>query len=440
VLTFFAKTTLNKIYNNKPNYSNMYAYIPFFIMLIISVFPANAVFAQSEDTATSFESDTLITPATEEREIKNESWHAIQFRGKKVGSMHSIFSEVTSIPEDEVAVRKTYQFSREITLDIPVTATGKDALPLTYQRLTEETSFEAESLTFQSLYIKITFADKREITIRGEMAENKVKIDTTTKITPTDLVNPPPVKSEFIPKKNFFSEQLIGMAILRNNWEPGQSSSIQLIGQFIPGTYFTDAVFLIKDKSTQEIMGKPVDGYNCSLTFQDKSGGQKAVEYFYGLDGILQKQIIEGGLVIIKTTQDQASSGTEARLYFVRNGRPDPFISTMTFIRNTKSSIVETPGDRSPTKPDQVWGPFIKQAEEYLKEMKDLYEKTTEEKRPEVLAPYYYKILDIYNKIDASNDEEAKKKITVIREQADKYFAGVEKIYTQATYIAEEAK
>ena len=397
------------------------------IILLIYILPTNLISEQ----ATKSSSNSTTTPS--EKVIKNlpetakndDSWYIISLKGEKIGYMNSSFSELDNTTQENSQPQKLYKFLREISFIKP------SFLP--YQKLTEEIQVNADSLDFQSLNLKLLLIDNRELILKGLKDGNKVKFSKTVqRVSSTNEQIPETSTQEFTSKENLYSEQVLGAALIKNNWSVTQSYPLRFISSYNLSSPFVDAHLAVKEKTSQTIMGTPTEGYLCSLMILDPAASVKEIEYFIGLNGILLKQTI-GDINIIKVPKEEFTN----KPVFERGGRLDPFTIKLTPVIKTTS----LPPDRQPPtpQPDDKLLILLKEAENQLKLMKDIYDKTPEEDRDKLLSAPYQKILDIYDKINRSNNVSAKEKMQSIREEAERLFPGAEKILAEARYIREEA-
>ncbi|MFH1230155.1 MAG: hypothetical protein V1709_01520 [Planctomycetota bacterium] len=405
------------------------------LVLLIYVLPTSLI---SEQTTKSSSNSTTIQS---EKPIKNlpetakndESWYVILLKGEKIGYMNTSFSELNNTSQKNSQVQKLYKFLREISFIKP------SFLP--YQKLTEEIQVNVDSLDFQSLNLKLLLIDNREFILKGIKDENKVKFSITVQtVSSTNEPIPETSNQEFTPKENFYSEQLLGTALIENNWSVNQSYPLRFISYYNSSNFFTNAHLMVKEKTSQTIMGTPTEGYLCSLIILDPAASVKEIEYFIGLNGILLKQTI-GDINIIKVTKEEfANKVNNNKPIFERRGRPDPFTIKLTPVIK-KSSPNTTSLQQPPTLPPDIQLlTLLKQAEDQLKLMKDIYDKTPEEERDKLLSAPYQKILDIYEQINCTDNNTAKEKMASIRDEAEKLFAGAEKIYAEARYIKNESQ
>ncbi|MBI5778761.1 MAG: general secretion pathway protein GspB [Planctomycetes bacterium] len=364
------------------------------------------------------------------RFVKDESWYTIVLNGEKVGSRHTTLDEIPVQVQGSTATQKAYVFLQEVFLGNPA------ALP--YVKLSEEMQFNASDMTLLKSTLRLSLADKREIVLKGNREGDKLMFVTTI-ITPVpsgEPVSQPPANQEFADGENLYSEQALGFLLINNNWTVNQSYPLKLINSYNPGNLFADAHLMIREKTTQRIMGVPTEGYMCSLVVMDPSSSVKDMEYFIGLNGMVLKQAT-GNLTAIKISQEEYASGMAAKRVFEPKGRIDPFVPRLTAIGPGRTSGSDTPVTPPKTPIGDVW---LTEAREQLQLMKDIYEKTPAEERDALLVAPYQRILDLYGKVNSTNDIKAKNEMEDIRTEAERLFGGAEKIYAEAVYIRNEAK
>jgi hypothetical protein len=367
------------------------------------------------------------------RFIKDESWYAIIFNGERIGSMHTTIEEVT-IPGQGVApAQKSYVFLREVLSSKP------EAFP--YLKLNEEMQFNASGMGFQKLTLKMSLTDKRELGLKGSKDGNNLKF-TVTVLIPSPSGQPVSQSSvqEFKENENFYCEQSLGLLLITNNWAVNQSYPLKLISPYNPNNLFAAAHLMIKEKSSQKIMGVMTEGYLCTLMILDPASSVKEMEYFIGLNGVILKQTADS-LSIVKTTREESVTPEASNKIFERKGRIDPFMLRLTPVvaggRPPEVGDVITSTDTPGIKLITV---LLTEAREQLQLMKEIYEKTPEEDRDKLLVVPYQRILEINQKVSDLKDMSARNQMEEIRIEAERLFAGAEKIHTEAVYFRDEAK
>ncbi|MFH0889149.1 MAG: hypothetical protein V1871_08085 [Planctomycetota bacterium] len=403
-------------------------------ILLIYLLPTSLISAQttqSSSNSKTTQSEKVVKNSPETAK-NDESWYIILLKGEKIGYMNTSFSESNNTSQEKSQPKKLYKFSREISFIKP------SFLP--YQKLTEEIQVNADSLDFQSLNLKLLLTDNREFILKGFKNENKVKFFITVQ-TASSTNKPIPETStkEFTSKENFYSEQLLGIALIKNNWSVTQSYPLRFISNYNLSNFFTDAHLMVREKTSQMIMGTTTEGYLCSLIILDHASSIKEIEYFIGSNGILLRQTI-GDINIIKIAKEEfANKVNNNKRIFERKGRPDPFAIKLSPIAKKGSPPTTQPPQQPPSPPPELFA-LLKQAEDQLKLMKDIYDKTPEEERDKLLSAPYQKILDIYEQINRTDNNTAKEKMALIYDEARKLFAGAEKIYAEALYIKTESQ
>jgi predicted house-cleaning noncanonical NTP pyrophosphatase (MazG superfamily) len=384
------------------------------VLIIILCLASGNLLAQSTQPATPEKS----------RVINDESWYAILLKGEKIGTMHTAFYEetITSTNTSE----KFFLFSRAISIT-------KSSF-LTYLALNEETYFSSDNLLLQKLYVSLSLLNKDEIILKGNRDDGRIKLS----IIKNEQTPKP--QSYDIHDENLYSEQLLGIAMIKNNWAVNQSYPLRIINPYNPTNFITDAHLMIKEKSSQEIMGINTGGFICSLLILDLKATVKEIEYFISPQGIILKQIM-GDINIIKITKEETVSPIASKRVFEQKGRLDPFTVKMTPIKKEtqKPLVSKTPEPKLSAEEKQILS-MLQEAEEQLNLMKKIYETTLPEKRDKPLVSPYQKILDIYDRINKGYNISAKEKIAIIREEAERFFAGAEKIYAQAQFIRNESQ
>lgn len=363
---------------------------------------------------------------------KDESWYTIVLNGEKAGSRHTTIDEISIQAQGSSATQKAYVFLQEVSLNNP------KALP--YIKLSEEMQFNASDMAFIKSTLRMTLADKREVVLKGIKDDNKIKFSATI-ITPAPSGEPvsQTINQEFADGENFYSEQALGLLLITSNWTSNQSYPLKLINSYNPNNLFADTQLFINEKTTQRVMGVMTEGYLCKLMILDPLSKVQEIEYFIGLNGAVLKQTI-GNLATIKIPQEEYTSGIVAKRVFERKGRIDPFVPRLTAIGTGTAALGtgEKKGDDNKGNTQTlVW---LTEAREQLQFMKNTYEKTPAEERDELLVQPYQRILDIYGKINSTNDIKAKNEMEEIRAEAERLFGGAEKIHAEAVYIRNEAK
>ena len=317
------------------------------------------------------------------RSLKDESWYAIIFNGERVGSMHTTVEEVVISGQDNAPAQKSYVFLRELF--------SANAALLPYLKLNEEMQFNAADMIYQKSIIKMSLADKRELTLKGIKEGSNLKFSATI-LVPSPSGEPVPQTSvqEFKGKENFYSEQALGLLLLSKNWEVNKSYPLKLISPYNPNNLFVDAQFFIKEKTTQKIMGVMTEGYLCSLTILDLASTVEEMEYFIGLNGVMLKQST-GNLVIIKSTKEESVTQDSNKRVFERKGRVDPFMQRLTPIvgggrplsgDDIAKAVTGTQGAK-------ITDALLNEAREQLQLMKDIYAKAPEVERDRLLVVPY---------------------------------------------------
>ena len=367
------------------------------------------------------------------RAAKDESWYSIIFNGEKVGLMHTTIDEVTISAPGNAPVQKSYVFLREVDSNRP------DALP--YLKLSEEMQLNSSSMALQKSTLKMVLTDKRELTLRGLKDGDNIKFSTTI-LTPSSSGEPVSQTSnqEFAGDENIYSEQALGFLLIANKWTVNQSFPIKLISPYNPTNLFVDAHLTIKEKTSQKIMEVMTEGYLCSLMILDPASSVKEMEYFIGLNGVILKQATSN-ISIIKTVKEDSLIQASNKRVFERRGRVDPFVLRLTPIGGGRPKE----GDDAPKNPEKIKDDklivaFLTEAREQLQLMKDIYEKTPEDQKDKLLVVPYQRILEIYQKVNEMKDLNAKSQMEEIRTEAERLFAGAEKIYAEAGYIRDEAR
>jgi hypothetical protein len=403
------------------------------IVLLIYVLSTNLILGQNTKPTSNSEknqSENIIKDPYESNK-DTESWYIISLKEEKIGHLNTSLGELNNNPQ----AQKLYKFKKDISLAKPSF--------LSYQKLSEEIEVDINDLSIQSLNIKVSLLDNRECVITSTKDGTKIKISITTQTISSANEKISETKNqEFSSQDNVYSEQLLGAALIKNNWSVNQSYPIKFINYYNANNFFADAHLMVKEQASQIIMGIPTEGYLCSLIILDPTSNVKEIEYFIGLNGVLLKQTI-GDITITKVTKDEFSNkeiNTNKRV-FESKGRPDPFTIKLSPIAKKNSSpTTSSQSIPPPPGPDTQLLALLKEAEDQLKLMRDIYDKTPENKKDELLSPPYQKILDIYEKINRTTNNNAKEKIAVIRDDAEKLFAGAEKIYAEARYIKNESQ
>lgn len=403
------------------------------LILLIYVLPTSLISeqtTQSSSNSTTTQSEKVVKNSPETAK-NDESWYVISLKEEKIGYMNTSFSESNNTSQEKSQPQKLYKFLREISFIKPSF--------LSYQKLTEEIQVNADSLDFQSLNLKLLLTDNREFILKGLKDGNKVKFFITTQTaSSTNKQIPETSTQEFTSKENFYPEQLLGTALIKNNWSVTQSYPLTFISYYNLSNFFVDAHLTVKEKTSQAIIGTPTEGYLCSLIILDPAASVKEIEYFIGLNGILLKQTI-GDINIIKVAKEEFTNKVNNNKHiFERRGRSDPFTIKLSPV--AKKGSTPTPPQPPLAPPPELFA-LLKQAEEQLKLMKDIYDKTPEEERDKLLSAPYQKILDIYEQIYRTDNNAAKEKMALIYDEANKLFAGgAEKIYAEALYIKNESQ
>ena len=366
------------------------------------------------------------------RSIKDESWYAIIFNGERIGSMHTTIEERTIPGPDNTPAHKSYVFLREFSSNSPA--------PLPYLKLTEEMQFNATDMVFQKSTLRMSLTDKREVILNGIKDGNSIKFSSIVRV-PSPSGEPVSEKSvqEFKGDENFYSEQALGLLLISNNWAVNQSYPLKLISPYNPNNLFADAHLMIKEKSTQKIMGVMTEGYLCALMILDPASSVKEMEYFIGLNGVILKQA-STNLSIVKTTKEESAALESSKKIFERKGRIDPFVLRLTPFVGGRPGSVDVAKPITDTRGALIITALLTEAREQLQLMKEIYEKTPEDERDKLLVVPYQRILEISQKVNDLKDMSAKNQMEEIRTEAEHLFAGAEKIHAEAGYIRDEAK
>mgnify|MGYP001589076176 FL=1 len=367
------------------------------------------------------------------RFVKDEGWYAILFNGERIGSMHTTIEETIIPGQGNDPAQKSYVFLREVSSNNPAS--------LPYLKLNEEMQFNASDMVFQKSTLRMSLTDKREVTLKGIKDGNNIKFSATV-LMPSSSGEPVSQASaqEFKGNENFYSEQALGLLLITNKWAVSQSHPLKLISPYNPNNLFVDAHLFIKEKTTQKIMGAMTEGYLCSLTILDPASTVEEMEYFIGLNGVILKQAADN-LAIIKTTKEESATQGSSQRVFARDGRIDPFMLRLTpVVGSGRSGIDETAKPITESKSTTLLLALLTEAREQLQLMKEIHEKTPEDARDKLLVVPYQRILDISQKVNDLKDMSAKNQMEEIRTEAERLFAGAEKIYAEACYIRDEAK
>ncbi|MDI6732398.1 MAG: hypothetical protein QME16_00500 [Planctomycetota bacterium] len=391
--------------------------------------------------------DNLVFSQEKEKEVGDESWYMILLNAEKVGFMRHTFNEISSVPDGttspihrgrgEPQKDKVFASLREITLNKPTF--------LPYVKLTEEIQLVLSNPILQKAIIKMVLPDKTEITIKGTIEADKILFSTIHQKSSGEQT--PEKRDGFFLNDNLLAEYLFGTSLIVNKWEVNQSCSLKFINLYNINNIFADANMMVKEKTSQKIMGVMTEGHICSLVISDPTSPVKEIEYFIGKDSYILKQTARhssGALDFIKTSKEDAMS-EKVKPVFERRGRIDPFTTRLT--RATKKETTPTSSPKKdetlPPGPDPE-GKYVlallHEAGEQLQLMKDIHGKTPREERDALLVVPYQRILSIYEIIHKKGKDENKTQISNILKEADRLVAGSEKIYTEARVLAEEAR
>jgi hypothetical protein len=387
------------------------------LIVLLLCFTSGNLLAQSTQSGTSEKS----------RVINDESRYVILLKEEKIGTMHAVFYDETITSTSALApINVGIGFSRVISIT-------KSSF-LSYLALNEETYFSSNNLLLQKLYLTFSLVNKDVMILKGTRDTDKIKLSVIKNEQTSES------QSYEVSDEDIYSEQLLGIAMIKNNWSVNQSYPLRIINPYNPNNLITDAHFMIKEKSSQEIMGITTDGFNCSLLILDPQASVKEIEYFISTKGVILKQIM-GDISIIKIAKEESVSTTSGKRVFERKGRIDPFTVKMTPMKKETKQPIGPPKKPKEVLPqDKQIVSMLQEAEEQLNLMRKIHETTLPEERDKLLTSPYQKILDIYNKIIKGPNESAKEKITLIREEAEHLFAGAERIYAQVQFIRDEAQ